>query len=113
MCYYNSRQPGLLQITTEGVITNYDSVVITIYDRCYNLRRLLLQFTTGINSRQNRVCLIVLFSLGGGWGATSFPGLSPTRPTEWVGRVEKGRAGREPWERGWGGGAFSKLADSR
>ena len=48
MCYYNLRQLGLLQITTT-FITIYDSLVITILDNCYyNLRRLLLQFTTGI-----------------------------------------------------------------
>ena len=41
----------LLQFTTARLITNYnnyDSLVITIYDKYYNLRRLLLQFTTGI-----------------------------------------------------------------
>ena len=53
----------LLQFTTARLITNYGDVllqftiawllqfsttVITVYDRYYNLRRLLLQFTTGI-----------------------------------------------------------------
>ena len=54
----------LLQFTTARLITNYNNVyynlrslgyynsrqlaVITIYDRYYNLPRLLLQFTTGI-----------------------------------------------------------------
>ena len=48
MCYYNSRQLGLLQIRTTFV-TIYDSLVITILDNSYyNLRRLLLQFTIGI-----------------------------------------------------------------
>ena len=48
MCYYNSRQLGLLQISTTFV-TIYDSLVITILDNSYyNLRRLLLQFTIGI-----------------------------------------------------------------
>ena len=48
MCYYNSRQLGLLQIRTTFV-TIYDSLVITILDNSYyNLRRLLYQFTIGI-----------------------------------------------------------------
>ena len=56
----------LLQFTSAMLITNYNnvslqmtiawllqfstiqSIVISIYDRYYNLRRLLLQFTTGI-----------------------------------------------------------------
>ena len=48
MFYYNKRQLGLSQITTT-FITIYDSLVITILDNSYyNLRRLLLQSTTGI-----------------------------------------------------------------
>ena len=45
MCYYNSRQLGLLQITTT-FITIYDSLVVTILNNCcYNFRQ-VLQFTT-------------------------------------------------------------------
>ena len=44
ICYYNSRQLGLLQN-----ITIHDIPVIAILDGCHNLRRLLLQFTTGIS----------------------------------------------------------------
>ena len=41
----------------------------------------------------------VFFRRGGGGGTTSFPGLSPTRPTEWVGRV-----GENPGNEVGGGG---------
>ena len=52
MCYYNSRQLDLLQITTPGVLlqftiarlSEFSTTVTKIYDRRYNLRRLLLQF---------------------------------------------------------------------
>ena len=56
MCYYNSRQLArlitnydnmLLQITIAWLL-QFSTTVITLYDRYYNLRRLLLQFTTGI-----------------------------------------------------------------
>ena len=47
MCYYNSRQLGLLQIRTTFV-TIYDSLVITILDNSYYNLRQVLQFTTGI-----------------------------------------------------------------
>ena len=60
MCYYNSRQLGLLQIRTTFV-TIYDSLVITILDNSYYNLRQVLQFTTIVitiynryyNSRQN------------------------------------------------------------
>ena len=45
MCYYNSRQLGLLQIRTTFV-TIYDSLVITILDNSYYNLRQVLQFTT-------------------------------------------------------------------
>ena len=45
MCYYNSRQLGLLQIRTT-FITIYDSLVITILDNSYYNLRQVLQFTT-------------------------------------------------------------------
>ena len=46
MWYYNSRQLGLLQITTERVITIYDSLVFTILDNFYYNLRQVLEFTT-------------------------------------------------------------------
>ena len=36
----------LLQLTSARLITNYDSLVITILDNCYYNLRLILQFTT-------------------------------------------------------------------
>ena len=55
----------LLQFTTasklrQHVITNYGSLVIPILDNCsdYNLRRLLLQFTTGITIHDRTNSLI-------------------------------------------------------
>ena len=45
MCYYNSRQLGLLQITTT-FITIYDSLVVTIRDNCHYNFRQVLKFTT-------------------------------------------------------------------
>ena len=45
MCYYKSRQLGLLQIRTTFV-TIYDSLVITILDNSYYNLRQVLQFTT-------------------------------------------------------------------
>ena len=45
MSYCNSRQLGLLQITTT-FITIYDSLVVTILDNCYYNFRQVLQFTT-------------------------------------------------------------------
>ena len=55
MCYYNSRELGLfnklrqrlLQFTIAWLLQFWTTVII-IYDRYYNLPRLLLQFTTGI-----------------------------------------------------------------
>ena len=47
MCYYNSRQFGLLQFTITWLLNfRRQLAVILVYERYYNLRRLLLQFTT-------------------------------------------------------------------
>ena len=61
MCYYNSLQLDRLiknydnesLQSTIAWLLQFSTTVITIYDRCYNSRRMLLQFTTGIteNSR--------------------------------------------------------------
>ena len=55
MCYYNSRDLGLfnklrqrLSQFTIAWLLQFWTTVIIIYDRYYNLPRLLLQFTTGI-----------------------------------------------------------------
>ena len=45
MCYYNSGQLGLLQITTT-FITIYASLVITFLDNYYCNLHQILQFTT-------------------------------------------------------------------